>query len=142
MKFTESLKKNRDFQFVYQNGKSCANRLLILYVFRRASYAGGKEALPSSFRKMKDGQNRLGVSVSRKVGNSVVRHHLCRLIRESYRLHEEEFVGGLDVIVIARPGAKESNFFDIERALLHAGKIAGIRTAQSLAAEKQKKHAE
>lgn len=110
MRFSESLKKTADFSIVYQKGKSAANRTLVLYVLRR----------PESSR------NRLGISVSKKVGNSVVRHHLTRLVRESYRLHEEEFVGGLDLVVIARPGAKESNFFDIERALLLLGKRAGI----------------
>ena len=106
MKFSESLKKNRDFQFVYQNGKSCANRYLVLYVLRNDTH-----------------HNRLGISVSKKVGNSVVRHRLTRLIRESYRLNEEKFDDGLDMIVIARPGAKERTFFEIESALLHlAGK--------------------
>ena len=102
MEFSESLKKNRDFQFIYRNGKSFGNRYLVMYVYPRDT-----------------GRNRLGISVSKKVGNSVVRHHLTRLIRESYRLHEEQFVDGLDMIVIARPGAKERNFFEIESALLH-----------------------
>ncbi len=106
MIFSESLKKNKDFQFVYQNGKSSGNRYLVMYVLHTGT-----------------SRNRLGISVSKKVGNSVVRHHLTRLIRESYRLHEKEFVDGLDMIVIARPGAKECTFFDIESALLHlAGK--------------------
>ena len=114
MKFSESLKKNKDFQFVYRNGRSCGNRLLVLYV-----YPAG------------NGRNRLGISVSKKVGNSVVRHHLARLIRESYRLHEEEFVDGLDMIVIARQSAKESSFFEIERALLHlARKQSALKNAQ------------
>ena len=102
MNFSESLKKNRDFQFVYQNGKSCANRLLVMYLLRRDTH-----------------RNRLGISVSNKVGNSVVRHRLTRLIRESYRLNENKFDDGLDLIVIARPGAKEKSFFEIESALLH-----------------------
>ena len=114
MIFSESLKKNKDFQFVYQNGKSCGNRLLVLYVYPTGT-----------------GRNRLGISVSKKVGNSVVRHHLARLIRESYRLHEKEFVEGLDLIVIARQSAKESNFFEIERALMHlARKQAVLKAAQ------------
>ena len=114
MIFSESLKKNKDFQFVYRNGRSCGNRLLVLYVYPTGT-----------------GRNRLGISVSKKVGNSVVRHHLARLIRESYRLHEKEFVEGLDLIVIARQSAKESNFFDIERALLHlARKQAALADAQ------------
>ena len=67
--------------------------------------------------------NRIGISVSKKVGNSVVRHRITRLIRESYRLNEKKFVGGLDIVVIARPGAKERNFFEIESALLHLGRL-------------------
>lgn len=80
MKFSESLKKNRDFKFVYQHGKSYANRYLVMYVLGNGS-----------------DQNRLGISVSKKVGNSVIRHHITRLIRESYRLHEEGFNSGLDM---------------------------------------------
>ncbi len=109
MKFSESLKKNKDFQFVYRNGRSCGNKQLVLYVMHTGT-----------------GRNRLGISVSKKVGNSVVRHHLARLIRESYRLHEEEFVDGLDMIVIARQSAKESIFFEIERAFLHLARKQGL----------------
>ena len=74
MKFSESLKKNSDFRTVYNKGTSHADRLLVLYV------------LENNLEK-----NRLGISVSKKVGNSVVRHHLSRLIRESYRLNEQLF---------------------------------------------------
>ena len=74
MNFSESLKKNQDFQSVYRNGKSYANRLLVMYV------------LENNLDK-----NRLGISVSKKVGNSVVRHHVTRLVRESYRLQENIF---------------------------------------------------
>ena len=84
MKFSESLKKTRDFSVVYQRGRSVANRTLVLYVLRRK----GADT------------NRVGISVSKKVGNSVVRHHLTRLVRESYRLHELEFDRGLDLIVL------------------------------------------
>ena len=110
MNKSESLKKTRDFSIVYQRGKSIANRTLVLYV------------LPVKGRDT----NRIGISVSKKVGNSVVRHRLTRLVRESYRLHENEFVGGLDMIVLVRPGAKESDFFTVERALLALGKRAEI----------------
>lgn len=93
MKKSESLKKNKDFQIVYQQGTSQANRYLVMYV------------LKNQYMK-----NRLGISVSKKVGNSVVRHRITRLIRESYRLNEEEFKNGLDIVVIARPSAKEEAF--------------------------------
>ncbi|HCI74184.1 MAG TPA: ribonuclease P protein component [Lachnospiraceae bacterium] len=111
MKYSESLKKTRDFSIVYQRGKSYANRTLVLYVLRKR----GSE------------RNRVGISVSKKVGNSVVRHRLTRLVRESYRLHETEFDRGLDLIVLVRPGAKESDFFTVERALLALGKRAEIK---------------
>ena len=106
MKKSESLKKNSDFQQVYRHGTSYANRYLVMYV------------LKNQYMK-----NRLGISVSKKVGNSVVRHRITRLIRESYRLNEEEFKNGLDIVVIARPSAKGRSFQEIESALLHlAGK--------------------
>ena len=89
----DSLKKNRDFQNVYKNGKSKANKYLVMYVL--------ENQLDS---------NRLGISVSKKVGNSVIRHHLTRLIRESYRLNKEMFNSGLDIVVIARESAKDRKY--------------------------------
>ena len=105
----DSLKKNRDFQNVYKNGKSKANKYLVMYVL--------ENQLDS---------NRLGISVSKKVGNSVIRHHLTRLIRESYRLNKKMFNSGLDIVVIARESAKDRKYKEIESALLHLGKINGL----------------
>ena len=101
MEFSESLKKNQDFKTVYGHGKSCANRYLVMYVLGTDSSG-----------------NRLGISVSKKVGNSVVRHRLTRLIRESYRLNESHFSKGFDIVVIARVSAKNATYRDIEQALL------------------------
>ena len=109
------LKKNRDFQNVYKNGKSKANKYLVMYVL--------ENQLDS---------NRLGISVSKKVGNSVIRHHLTRLIRESYRLNKEMFNSGLDIVVIARESAKDRKYKEIESALLHLGKINGILNEKSM----------
>lgn len=109
MKFSESLKSNSDFQKVYREGKSLANRYLIMYILEN----------------QRD-RNRLGISVSKKVGNSVVRHRITRLIRESYRLQEDTFNSGLDVVVIARKSAKDKTCREIESALLHLGKLHGI----------------
>ena len=63
--------------------------------------------------------NRLGISVSKKVGNSVVRHHLTRLIREAYRLNSNMFNSSLDIVVIARNTAKDKTYKEVESALLH-----------------------
>lgn len=102
----DSLKKTRDFQNVYRRGRSYANRLLVMYVL--------ENGLPS---------NRVGISVSKKVGNSVVRHRLTRLVRENYRLREEMFHSGWDIVVVARVSAKESDFHEIGSALTH---LAGL----------------
>jgi ribonuclease P protein component len=74
---------------------------------------------------MKNGteRNRVGISVSKKVGNSIVRHRLTRLIRESYRLNEYRFVKGLDIVVIVRASAKEIDYHTMDKALMH---MAGI----------------
>ena len=105
-KFSESLKKNYDFQQVYRKGKSYANKYLVMYV------------LENNMDK-----NRLGISVSKKVGNSVVRHRITRLIRESYRLHENIFNSGLDIVVVARKGAALVGYHEIESALLHLSRL-------------------
>ena len=109
MKFSESLKKNHQFQFVYKYGKSFANKYLIMYVKEN-----GTE------------KNRIGISVSKKVGNSVVRHRVTRLVRESYRLHEAVFNSGLDIVIVARPSAASVGYHEIENALLHLGKLHHI----------------
>ena len=105
----EKLGKNPEFQKVYKQGRSKANKYLVMYV-----------------KTGESGPSRYGFSVSKKVGNSVVRHHITRLVRESYRLHEDMFNSGLDMVVIARKSAKDKNCQDIESALLHLGKLHGI----------------
>lgn len=109
MKFTESLKKNSEFQIVFKNGKSRANKYFVMYV-----------------RKNGTSINRIGVSVSKKVGNSVIRHKVKRLVKESYRLHEDMFNSGLDIVVIARKGADELDFFNTEKSILNLFKLHNI----------------
>lgn len=110
MKFSDSLKRNIDFQNVYRNGKSYANKYLVMYVLENNTV-----------------NNRLGISVSKKVGNSVTRHRLTRLVRESYRLHEEIFNGGLDIVVVVRTSASHIYYEEVESALLHLAKLHHIR---------------
>ena len=104
-----SLKKNEDFKKVFDEKKSCANKYLVLY-----------------YRENGLDINRLGIQVSKKVGNSVVRHRLIRLIRESYRLNNDKFKHGLDLVLIARTDAKGKTYKEIEDALLHLGDISRI----------------
>lgn len=109
MQFSESLKKNYEFQNVYKTGKSYANKYLVMYVVENNT-----------------DRNRLGISVSKKVGNSVIRHRVTRLIRESYRLHENIFNSGLDIVVVVRVNAKEIGYHEMESALLHVSKLHKI----------------
>jgi len=121
MKYSESLKKNSDFQLVYRRGTSFANRYLVMYRMENQL-----------------NRNRIGISVSKKVGNSVVRHHLTRLIRESYRLNEEKFCCGYDIVVVVRVNGKEQGFHSLESALLHLGKLHEIMKSE----ENEKNHEE
>ncbi len=109
MKFTQSLKKNRDFRTVYQQGKSFSNRYFIMYV--------QKNSLSCNY---------LGISVSKKVGNSVVRHRVKRLVREAYRLHEDMFNSGLNIVVIARPAARDAGYREVVSAILHLAHLHTI----------------
>lgn len=102
MLFTESLKKNYQFRFVYNKGKSIANRYLVMYVVKNNLDI-----------------NRIGYSVSKKVGNSVVRSHVTRLLRESYRLTEAGLEKGYDIVVIARGAMKDASYAETNRSLKH-----------------------
>ncbi|GLC78863.1 ribonuclease P protein component [Lacrimispora brassicae] len=114
MKHFNSIKKSRDFKEVYQSGKSLANKLLVMYI-----------------RKTDRPETRIGISVSRKVGNSVVRHHITRLIRESFRLHEDMVETGLDIVVVVRAAAKEEDYKTIESAYLHLCGLHNILKKES-----------
>ena len=107
--FFGKLKKNSDFKNVYTRGKSYANKYLVMYVLENNL-----------------GKNRIGISVSKKVGNSVVRHRITRLVRESYRLHENIFNSSLDIVVVARNSTSNAGYAEIESALLHLGKLHNI----------------
>ena len=109
MIFTYPIKKNEDFSIVYKKGRSRANKYFIMYASKNGT-----------------DHNRIGVSVSKKVGNSVVRHRIKRLVKESYRLNERMFNSGFDIVVIARSGAADLRFNDVESALLHLLKLHKI----------------
>lgn len=109
MRNIDSLKNYRQFQFVYTNGRFFVNKYFVMYIKENGL-----------------DHNRLGISVSKKVGNSVVRHRITRLIRETYRLHESVFNSGLDIVVVARKAASEIGYFEAEKSILHLAKLHQI----------------
>ncbi|MDO5142548.1 MAG: ribonuclease P protein component [Eubacteriales bacterium] len=103
MKHTISLKENHVFRRMYHRARSTAGRHLVLYCQRNRL-----------------GYNRLGLTVSAKLANAVGRNRVKRLLREAYRLHEEQFSTGVDIVLVARSRAVGAHYVDIERSLLRA----------------------
>lgn len=99
------IKKNREFGEVYRCGKSAADRYLVLYV------------LPNGMD-----ESRLGISVSKKVGNSVIRHRIKRRLREIARLEADSLPGQADMVVIARRPAAEADYHKLRHSFLKLGK--------------------
>lgn len=97
------MKKTEDFGRVYRQGRSYGNRLLVMYIFE-----GGRDPC-----------GRIGISVSKKVGNSVVRHLIKRRLREIFRLNISEIRPGSDVVAVAKKAAAQSNYRELESAVLH-----------------------
>lgn len=105
----EKLGKNPEFQKVYKQGRSKANKYLVMYV-----------------KTGESGPSRYGFSVSKKVGNSVVRHHITRLLRESVRKNDALVKEGNRIIIVARKDVKNKNFKEVDGAVFHLLKIHGI----------------
>jgi len=103
MKNTVSLKENYEFRRLYRRGDSSGNRYLVMYC-----------------RKNKLGLNRIGLTVSVKLGGAVQRNRVKRLMREAYRLHEDEFASGVDLVLVARNRAVGASYHEIEKSLLRA----------------------
>lgn len=105
----QKIRKNIEFLNVYRHGKSYANKYLVMYVL-------GNEL----------SENRFGITVSKKVGNSVVRHRITRLIRECIRLQESNILTEYDIVIVARKAAKDKKYQDVESAFLNLCKRQNI----------------
>ena len=108
MKFSCSLKLNHIFQRLYRTSGQ-ADGLLVLYA-----------------RRNRTGMNRVGITVSKKLGHAVVRNRTRRRLREVYRLNEQQFLPGYDIVVVARTRAVEAPFDALTASYLALAKKAGI----------------
>lgn len=104
----ESIKKTSEFSKVYKHGKSYADRHLVMYVYPN-----------------KLGYSRLGLSISKKVGKSVVRNRIRRLIKEVFRLNYKS-ENHNDIVIIARVRASEAGYMEIKKSFRYLLKKAGI----------------
>ncbi len=113
------LSRSAEFERVYRQGRSIANRHLVLYTFPN----------PAAQRP------RLGLSVSRKVGGAVQRNRVKRLLREAFAHAEGGLKPGQDVVVVARPGAGElaerEGLAGVEESLSELIAKAGLRTGSA-----------
>jgi ribonuclease P protein component len=104
----QRVKKNAEFQKIFKHGKSFANRQFVVYCFE------------------KEGQEdfRIGLSVSKKIGNAVTRNRIKRYIRQAFLEMKEEVKPNMDYVIIARHQAATMDFHESKKSLQHVLKIA------------------
>ncbi|MBE6992837.1 MAG: ribonuclease P protein component [Ruminococcaceae bacterium] len=109
MKYSISLKENRDFRRLYSKGRSKASSRMVVYC-----------------RKNRLGKNRIGITVSTKLGCAVKRNRIRRRMREAYRLNEERFEPGNDIVIVVRGKAMDSEFSELTQTLLQMSGALGL----------------
>ena len=109
MKTTVSLKGNRSFRRAYAKGKSFAAPAVVIYC-----------------RKNGSSENRLGITVGSKIGKAVCRNRIRRRLREIYRLGEDRFRTGWDIVAVARSRAKDASYQEIESDFFRAAGKLGL----------------
>ncbi|MED3561118.1 ribonuclease P protein component [Bacillus xiapuensis] len=110
MKKELRVKKNKDFQEIFQKGYSFANRQFVVYSLKKE----GQEIF------------RIGLSVSKKLGNAVTRNQIKRYIRQAIFELKDQLCAGNDYIIIARRPAAEMDFFEVKKSLTHVLKVGKV----------------
>ncbi len=110
MKKELRVKKNKEFQEAFQKGQSFANRQFVVYSLK------------------KEGQEdfRIGLSVSKKIGNAVTRNQIKRYIRQAVFELSDQIVSGNDYVIIARKPAADMDFFEVKKSLTHVFKVGKV----------------
>ena len=114
MRFSHSLKENHVFRRLYAKGRSVASPFLVVYCKKNGST-----------------ENRIGLTVGKKLGHAVVRNRVRRRLREIYRLHEAEFLPGYDLVIVARGRAAGAPYARLEASLLSLCAELGLRTEEN-----------
>lgn len=109
MKFTLRLRNNADFNRAYKKGRYYADDIMVVYI------------LPNN-----SDNNRIGYSVSKKMGKSVKRNRIKRLMRESYRGLEPGLKLGYDIVIAARKMSKDADFYMMRQSMKNLLKRAGM----------------
>ena len=101
MKFSSTLKKNHEFKRLYNKGKSAASQCAVIYSRRN----GGSG-------------NRIGFTVSKKIGGAVQRNRVRRRLKEIYRLNEERLAPGYDIVIVARVRSRFVGYHELESSVV------------------------
>ncbi len=109
MRFSTSLKNNYEFRRLYAKGKCAASPYAAVYCRRNRSRA-----------------NKLGITVSTKLGNAVKRNRIRRRYREIYRLNEDKLAAGYDLVIVARAKSKFSQYRELEADFLRLCRRLGV----------------
>ncbi len=122
MKKQFRIKKNKDFQEAFKNGRSFANRQFVVYVLQ------------------KEDQDffRIGLSVSKKIGNAVMRNQIKRYIRQSVLELKDLILPGIDYVIIARKPLAEMDFFEVKKSLTHVLKVGKVLKKDNAGTGKEK----
>ena len=113
MRFSTSLKKNHEFRRLYAKGRSAASNLAVVYC-----------------RNNRSKSNRLGITVSSKLGNAVVRNRIRRRFKEAYRLNEEKLTPGHDIVIVARARSRSAGFAGLQDDLMRLFKKLDIASGK------------
>jgi ribonuclease P protein component len=110
MKKEFRVKKNKEFQAAFQKGQSFANRQFVVY----------------SLQKADQDYFRIGLSVSKKIGNAVTRNRIKRYVRQAIFELNDQLAAGKDYVIIARKPTADMDFFEVKKSLTHVLKVGKV----------------
>jgi len=111
MKITTSLKKNHEFRRLYNKGRNAASKCVVVYCNRNGR-----------------AENRLGITVSTKLGGAVQRNRIRRRLKEAYRINEQSLNTGYDIVIVARMRCRYAGWNELESSVISLFGKLGLLT--------------